>query len=91
MVDDQSGFSISLLRYRPYVITLAGDHGLTQPGDQAVLVPSSVGSCVGAAFYSSEGQGGVLSADLSVTVTLSASESEYALCLAHGLFAGATS
>ena len=51
---------------------------------------SSTGSCVGAAFYSSQGQGGVLSSDLSVAVTLGAAASEYALCLAHGPFAGAS-
>ena len=88
MVDDQSGFSVDLLHDRPYVLTLAGEHEATAAGDHAVLVASSVGSCVGAAFYASQGQGGVLASDLSVTVRLSGAETEYALCLAHAPFGG---
>ena len=90
MVDDQSGFSVSLLHSRPTVLTLAGEHEATAAGDWAVLVPSGVDSCVGASFYASHGQGGALASDLSVTVTLSADVAHrpYALCLAHAPFDG---
>ena len=74
MVYDQPGSSIQLLHQSAALLTLAGEHEATAAGDWAVLVPSVRGSCVGAAFYVGQGQGGELASDLSVTVRLSGAE-----------------